>query len=128
MNNSLIYLAIALGGAIGACSRYGLSMWINKQIDGTFPWATLSVNLIGGFLIGALYWLLQEKVIAVEWLKPLLITGFLGGLTTFSTFSLEAVQLIQQGLLLQAVMYMLVSVVLCVLACWLAMALLKLIV
>lgn len=117
MNALSIYLAIAIGGGLGACSRYALSLAFAKSIGGTFPWPTLLVNLLGGLAIGIAYVVIQEKLAAASLLKPLLITGFLGGLTTFSAFSLEAVQLLQAGQVFSAFLYSVLSVILCVSAC-----------
>lgn len=123
MNVLSIYLAIAVGGGLGACGRYALSLTFTKWFGSGFPWSTLLVNLLGGLAIGAIYCILQEKFAADSLLKPLLITGFLGGLTTFSTFSLEAVQLMQTGQFLLAFLYSILSVVLCVSACFLMIVL-----
>ena len=119
MNVLLIYLAIAVGGGLGACSRYALSLTFAKWFGHAFPWPTLLVNLLGGLAIGVLYCIAQEKFAADSLFKPLLITGFLGGLTTFSTFSLEMVQLVQAGQFISAFLYSLLSVILCVSACFL---------
>lgn len=85
-------LMVALGGGIGAALRYMTSEWISN--DG-FPWATLSVNLIGSFLMGALAIGLAEHVISRD-LALLLGTGLLGGLTTMSAFSVETIHLIEE--------------------------------
>lgn len=119
MNALSVYLAIGLGGGLGACSRYALSLLFTQRLVSNFPWPTLLVNLLGGLAIGVLFVVLQEKFAADTWLKPLLITGFLGGLTTFSTFSLETVQLLQTGQFLFAFLYSVLSVILCVGACFL---------
>ncbi len=99
MNPNLI-LAVGIGGFIGAILRFSGSYYINKLIGASFPFGTLGVNVIGSFLIGflALYF---EQTIAPN-IKALLITGMLGALTTFSTFSLETVLMLQQGLYTKA--------------------------
>lgn len=87
-------LAVALGAALGALTRWRAGLWLNASWGG-FPLGTLAVNLVGGLLVG----------IALEWfgrhpsdlLKLLLVTGFLGGLTTFSAFSGESLALLRQG-------------------------------
>lgn len=85
-------LMVALGGGIGAALRYMTSEWISN--DG-FPWATLSVNLIGSFLMGALAIGLAEHIVSRD-LALLLGTGLLGGLTTMSAFSVETIHLIEE--------------------------------
>jgi CrcB protein len=87
--------AIGLGAVLGAWSRWGLSVWLNRP-GAMIPWGTLVANLVGGLLIGAALALIERRP---EWgaLRPLLITGFLGALTTFSTFSAESLALIQRG-------------------------------
>ncbi len=99
MNLTLI-LAVGIGGFIGAILRFSGSYYINKLIGASFPFGTFGVNVIGSFLIGflALYF---EQTIAPN-MKALLITGLLGALTTFSTFSLETVLMLQQGLYTKA--------------------------
>lgn len=87
------FLAIALGAALGAWARWGLSVWLNPN-HAQVPLGTLAANLIGGYAIGvAMGWLAHHPSIAPEW-RLFVITGLLGGLTTFSSFSAEAMQLI----------------------------------
>lgn len=86
------YLLIALGGAVGSLLRYGCSRWLNAT---TFPYGTLTVNVIGSFLIGLLWALFTNET--DEGKRLLLMTGFCGGFTTFSAFSLEGLQLLQQS-------------------------------
>ncbi len=86
-------IAIALGATLGAWARWGLSLWLNPA-DGPFPFGTLAANLIGGYAIGvAMAWFGEHAQVAPEW-RLFVITGLLGGLTTFSSFSAEAVQLL----------------------------------
>ena len=85
-------LMVALGGGIGAALRYMTSEWISN--DG-FPWATLCVNLVGSFLMGALAIGLVESVISKD-LALLLGTGLLGGFTTMSAFSVETIRMLEQ--------------------------------
>jgi CrcB protein len=87
-------LAVGIGAVLGAWSRWGLSVALNHLLP-ALPLGTLSVNLVGGFLIGAaLEFSLQHATLAPEW-RLFFVTGFLGSLTTFSAFSLEAVTLLQ---------------------------------
>lgn len=89
-------VAIGLGAALGAWLRWGLGLWLNPAIP-ELPMGTLAANLIGGYLIGiAIAFFMQHPGIAPEW-RLFTITGFLGGLTTFSTFSAETVTLLLRG-------------------------------
>jgi len=88
-------LAIALGASLGALTRWGAGLWLNGRWSSGFPLGTLLVNLLGGLLIGmALEWFGRQPN---ELLKLLLVTGFLGGLTTFSSFSGESLAMLQRG-------------------------------
>jgi CrcB protein len=82
-------LAICLGASVGALSRWGLALWLTP--GGVIPWGTLAANLIGGYLIGVAVAVLQSMPQLDPLWRLLLVTGFLGGLTTFSTFSAEVV-------------------------------------
>ena len=92
---NLILLYVGIGGFFGAISRYLIAGFVQKSFDTLFPVGTLSVNVLGSFIIGfmAMYF---SQVVAPEY-KALVITGFLGALTTFSTFSLENVNMLQDG-------------------------------
>lgn len=125
------YLAIAVGGALGAMSRYGLMNLVQATLSGRlpgdqFPWGTWIVNVSGSLLIGILYVLIAEKMALPPEARALLVVGFLGAFTTFSTFSLDTLLLIQQGWLLQATAYIVSSVLVCILVTWLGMALARL--
>lgn len=90
------FLAIGLGAACGAWLRWGLGLWLNPALP-ELPIGTLAANLIGGYLIGlAVAFFMQHPGLSPEW-RLLIITGFLGGLTTFSTFSAETVTLLIRG-------------------------------
>lgn len=128
---------IALGGAAGAVCRYWLMNSINMLSHGRdsgglvpyggFPAGTLAVNFIGSFVIGVLYVLITERMtLHPDW-RSIIIVGFLGAFTTFSTFSLEAVTLLENGHLLTGALYILSSVVLCVLGAWIAIYLTRMI-
>lgn len=90
------FLAIGIGAALGAWLRWGLGLWLNPALP-QLPLGTLGANLLGGYLIGlAIAFFMQHPGISPEW-RLLVITGFLGGLTTFSTFSAETVTLLLRG-------------------------------
>jgi fluoride exporter len=90
------FFAIGIGSAFGAWMRWGLGLWLNPALP-ELPLGTLAANLIGGYLVGlAVAFFLQHPGISPEW-RLLIITGFLGGLTTFSTFSAETVTLLLRG-------------------------------
>jgi len=116
----LIWLYVGLGGFFGALSRFLISGFVQKLLQTTFPVGTLTVNVLGSFLIGFLV-LLFETLIAPEW-KAFFVTGFLGALTTFSTFSYETVVFIQEGLWIKALLNVLLNVLLCLFATLLGMA------
>ena len=107
-------LFIALGGASGAVARYLLAEWAHSLWAGRLPFGTLLVNLLGSFAIGIVYVLVVEKqVIHPDW-RGVLMVGFLGAFTTFSTFSLETITLLEAGHTGVAAGYMLASATLCV--------------
>ncbi len=112
-------VAIALGGAIGAVLRHSLAHQMVLRFGRDFPIGTFSVNLIGSFLMGFLGILLIEKFHVSMEVKTFFLVGLLGSFTTFSTFSLDALNLIHKGQHLKALIYMGSSVVVCVVACWL---------
>ena len=105
---------VALGGAIGALLRYqtgrGLTHWLGVQAVTTFPWATLTVNVLGSLAMGALAGFLARHGHGGEQWRLFLGVGVLGGFTTFSSFSLEMMLLIERGQPFQALTYALVSV------------------
>ena len=116
-------LAIAVGGAFGAVGRFASSQWIYSLLGRQFPYGTLFVNFIGSFVMGFLAILLIERIAAGPELRAFLLIGFLGSFTTFSTFSLETINLFSSGEALKAFINMLLSVFVCVTACWLGMIL-----
>lgn len=105
-------LAIALGGAVGSACRYSLGTWIAPR-PSSFPWATLFINVSGSLLLGFLVRFLAGRPHAPA-LAAGLTVGFCGGFTTFSTFSLETVLLLERGAWARALLYALASLGLCV--------------
>ena len=111
-------LMIAAGGAVGSVMRFLLSNGIHRVAGRDFPYGTLSVNVIGSLLMGILYIVLVERAsLGAEW-RALLLVGFLGAFTTFSTFSIETLNLLENGELLKAGTNVFLSVFLCILAAW----------
>jgi CrcB protein len=108
----MMYLMIAVGGALGALSRYGMTRWISSHWQQTFPLATMTINVLGCVLMGVAFVVVSEKMPSLEPYRPLVMVGFLGAFTTFSTFSLEIVSLINMQAWLSAVSYLLLSCVL----------------
>jgi CrcB protein len=90
-------LVIALGAAAGANARYWLSNWFVARFGPAFPWGTLFINVSGGLVIGLVLTVLGQRLVADPTYRLLLVTGFLGAYTTFSTFTHETTALIQQG-------------------------------
>jgi CrcB protein len=110
---------IALFGALGCLSRYVLSGWVYKLFGGTFPSGTLAVNIVGAFCIGLIMEFSMRSALVSPSLRIGLTIGFLGGLTTFSTFSYETFRLLEEGELLIAAGNVLVSVLACLVFTWL---------
>jgi fluoride exporter len=108
-------LFIALGGAGGAVSRYLLANWVHQLWEGRWPIGTLLVNIAGSFAIGVIFVLIERQVIHQDW-RGVLMVGFLGAFTTFSTFSLETISMFESGHTWHALGYMLASASVCVLA------------
>ena len=111
-------LAIAVGGALGALARYGLSVGVSASLGPNFPFGTLAVNLLGSVAMGICFVLFVERSGVSPELRLGIMTGFLGAFTTFSTFSLETLHLLDAGRLVAGIVNIIGSVVLCVLGCW----------
>ena len=116
---------IAIGGAIGSILRYLVQMQCVIWFGTKFPYGTMAVNVIGSLLIGFLSITFLEKILVSAEMRFAVIVGLLGSFTTFSTFSLETLSLIQQGSYMNAASNAILSVVLCVLACFLGVILAK---
>lgn len=106
------YLAVAIGGAVGCCARYGLTHVIQSLAGRDWPLATLMINVAGSFLLGLLFFWSIDKTSISPALRVAVLTGGLGGFTTYSTFMLESVVLVRNGAPGGAVLYVLLSIVL----------------
>jgi len=111
-------VAIAAGGALGAVMRFWVSTGVYSWLGRDFPYGTLSVNVIGSFFIGIAFVLLTERLTVGAEVRAFIMIGFLGAFTTFSTFSLESLFLLQEGLLVKAMGNVMLNVVLCLFATW----------
>jgi len=119
----LAYLWVAIGGALGSVARFGIGGLVSEKFGQTFPWGTLVVNVTGSFVIGFIGALTvaegrlspQSRVFATQFL----MTGICGGYTTFSSFSVQTLNLMRDGEWLQAGGNVLLSVALCMIAVWL---------
>ena len=103
------WLLVMLGGSLGAASRYAVSLLTARLFGPQFPYGTMVVNLAGCFLIGLLFALADRSRLLTPDVRLLLITGYLGALTTFSTFSLETVNAGRAGLTLQSLINILIN-------------------
>ena len=108
MNLGLL-LSVGIGGFIGAILRFSISTWVGRATTTAFPWGTLSVNILGSFFIGFLFLYFQQSNFSPTQ-KALFITGLLGALTTFSTFSLDTVLLMEKEFYFQAFTNILLNV------------------
>ncbi len=115
----LAVIQVAIGGALGAVLRYGVTLGLARAAGTGFPWGTLAVNLVGSFLMGVLAaWLGPRAGLA-----PLLMTGLLGGFTTYSAFSLDTLALVDRGAHGLAAAYVAATLAGALLGCWAGFAL-----
>lgn len=114
------YLWIALGSALGGVARYGCTNWVAAVVGYRFPWGTLLVNVTGSFIIGFVATLVAvgSRFAIPDDARLFLTVGICGGFTTFSSFSLQTVELLREGDWLRAGMNMVLSVVLCLVSVW----------
>ena len=111
-------VGIAFAGAAGALARYGVGGLVGRVQNGAFPWGTLIVNVSGSFLLGLLFALFTERLIVSPALRITLTVGFVGAFTTYSTFSLETLTLLEDGAHGLALLNVVASLVFGLLAAW----------
>lgn len=111
---------IAIGGAVGACSRYLVSEWCVTLFGRNFPYGTLTVNIVGSFIMGLLIASFENEWLAPYPWRQIIGLGFLGALTTFSTFSMDNVLIMQQGAFFKMGLNVLLNVLLSISAAWVA--------
>ncbi len=120
-------LAIAAGGAVGASLRWLLAGAVQRATGGSFPWGTFAVNALGSFLLGFLFVYLIERSTVGELWRLAITIGFLGAFTTFSTYSLESIRLMQQGVFVLAAANVLGQVFVCLVLSWLGVQLARMV-
>lgn len=125
MTQLSFYFAIGLAGGTGALLRYFVGRATVNLGWAALPFGTLIANVLGCFLMGFLSWLLLHKWQMSQQVQTIILTGLLGGFTTFSAFSLETLTLIQQGASIKALTYVCLSVLLCLLMCFAGLFLAK---
>lgn len=114
-------LAIAGGGAAGALLRFWVSTGVYAWLGKNFPYGTLAVNVLGSLLMGFLFVMMIDKLSLGPAWRAAVLVGMLGAFTTFSTFSIETMTLLEEGELIKALMNILLSVSLCLIATWIGM-------
>ena len=118
-------IAVAIGGAIGASLRYGVTLLMISLFGKSFPYATLTVNVLGSFVMGLLFSLIDHGIVAdLPW-RSLFGIGLLGAFTTFSTFSMDTLLLMQQGEWQKAVLNVILNLICCIGAAWCGMQLIN---
>jgi len=116
-------LFIAVGGAIGAVMRFLVSNGVYSIFGKDFPWGTLAVNILGSLMMGFLYIVFIERMFVSTDTRSLVLVGLLGAFTTFSTFSIETLNLIESGEITRAGFNVILSIFCCIFACWLGLKL-----
>jgi CrcB protein len=120
------FIVVAVGGAIGACARYSLSGFVlHRTFQHRFPLGTFTVNILGCLLAGIVMGLAEKHKIVHHELRLFLITGILGGFTTFSAFGIETAALLKRGDIFTAAEYIMLTVLVGFLAMWIAYSYLK---
>ena len=116
-------IGVGVAGALGALSRYGLEGLVSDRFSGAFPLGTFVVNITGSFVLGLLFVILTERTTIDPAIRTALTIGFVGAYTTFSTFSFETVRLLEDGAYATAVLNVVATVALGLVAVWAGMAL-----
>lgn len=112
MSTSAIIGLVFIGGGLGSLARFGVGKLALKFYNGDLPLGTLFANLLACIVLGWVLFSYRDKLVTAEWMKYLILIGFCGGFSTFSTFSLETLKLIQDGLWLLATLNILISLLL----------------
>lgn len=110
---------VGIGGFLGSITRYSFFLLMNRFMASSFPWSTWVVNILGSFILGVLFALSIRNQWLDAHLRALLMTGFCGSFTTFSTFALDHMNLVKTGLYTQGILYVLTSVIFSLLAVYL---------
>ena len=113
--------AVAAGGAVGALARYLVMSGVGHWFGHGFPWGTLVVNIVGSFVLGALIEIMAVVWSPTESMRVFLVVGVLGAFTTFSTFSMDVMYLMERGQVIHAGLYVAASVFISILALWIGM-------
>ena len=121
------YLIVALGGGIGAAARYGVNVGAPRLFGADYPWHTLIVNVVGCFIIGAFMTMATERLIISPYWRLLITVGFVGGLTTFSSFSYETFGLLENANLIMALYNIGLNLIMGFLATWMGIGAARLI-
>ncbi len=119
------YVLVFIGGGLGAAARYGFNVFIPKLVGGDYPWHTMVINVTGCFIMGALTEMMALRLNVSNEMRLFLTTGVLGGYTTFSAFALDFAFLVGRRDMIGAAGYMLASVGLSLMACFVGLALVR---
>ncbi|NLS14801.1 fluoride efflux transporter CrcB [Vibrio sp. SM6] len=125
MSQMVVLSYIAIGGAFGACSRYLISELCIALFGRGFPYGTLTVNVVGSFVMGVLVAAFENELLASDPWRQIIGLGFLGALTTFSTFSMDNILMLQQGAFIKLAANIVLNVILSITACWIGFQLIK---
>ena len=118
MGGLAVWGMVAMGGAIGSLARFGVGLLVAALTGPRYPWGTLLINIVGAFVIGWFSALTMNRLPVSPELRAFVLVGLCGGFTTFSSYSLQTLELLRGGELAVALAYMVGSAVLCLLAVW----------